>query len=242
MSVGLCSPTYRAFARIAITFNAVILKLKMKSISNFVIIISMLLLSACTSTNIPKEYKLPENSNVGLAVGTITYTGSIGAYRILVTNESNTIKYRFEIGQVQWDPFSEGEFDKDLGMKGKPFATELPAGNYILSHWLIAQGASTTMSKEPISIPFTIEAGKPIYLGNFHFTKTSNFGLGGTKTALVTLEDKANRDLPILNKRYPSINLNPTMRSIAPDSKIENIGGGSSHRIDMSTIYIPVVK
>jgi hypothetical protein len=199
-------------------------------------------LVAC-STNISPDFKLPASPTSGLIVGSITYTGVIGARQILIQNTTTGKFTRLEVGQAQTlNPFARPDVDVDLNEVGGTFATELATGSYVIGPWYIRQGPGLVSSATPIGIPFVVESGKTIYLGNFHFVQTSRFGLG-TGSAEVTLEEKAARDLPVLKKRYPVLETTPLTSTIGPNTKIVGVGGVSSRRFtDLGPIFVPVKR
>jgi hypothetical protein len=203
--------------------------------------LSALLVSASTalvacSTNISPDFTLPASPTSGLIVGSITYTGALGARQVLIQNTATGKYTQLQVGQTQTlNPFAGPEVDLDLKASGGTFATELATGSYVIGPWYIRQGPGLVSSAAPIGIRFLVEPGKTVYLGNFHFVETSRFGLG-TGSAEVTLEEKSARDMPVLMKRYPGLKSAPLSSTIEPNTRIVGVGGASSK----STTYAPI--
>lgn len=208
------------------------------------LILSISLLAGCATPNIDKTYSLDANRGAGVAVGTLTYTGDYASYRLHIVGVESGQTYRIQHGDSQTLnivlAFKGEAINPALGAKGSAFAIELPAGNYSVKQWQVSQGAANVWSTDPPGITFHIEPGKSIYLGNFHFTETGK-SLRSITRATVALTEMSDRDLPVLQNIYPSLKSNPIVQSLAPQTKIENVGGKSEGKIAVP-IFIPIAR
>jgi hypothetical protein len=181
-------------------------------------------LTGCASPTISNDYKLPSDRHVGLAAGSITYSGSRGLYRVYLVNVDTGQRFRFEIGSSSATPvnlFTSAK-DEDLGVDGRPFATELPAGRYHITGWGAAAGAVRASAGLVVGVPFTVEAGKSIYMGNFHFTGRLTPFTGVVSAAL---KDEASRDVPVLKKRFPVLANVPLHGTLKSGTQLPLVGG-----------------
>ncbi len=204
------------------------------------VVLACLLLSACASTTISSDYKLPPDRRVGLAAGSITFDSMRGKYRVFVENVDSGGGFRFEIGESQVTPIAlfSSITDEDLKIYGRPFATELPAGKYKITGWGVAAGAIRATSGLVVGVPFTVEAGKTTYMGNFHFVGRLMPFTGGSMTA--TLKDEAARDIPVLKKRFPIIATTVPIRvAVVAGTELPLIGGYGKIA-DPVQVYAPV--
>jgi hypothetical protein len=207
------------------------------------IAIATFLISGCASQNIGPGYTLDPKSKSGVVVGTITYTGGYAAFRLHITGETNE-SYKIEHGSSQSlnlvRAFKGEEINSALQMRGSPFAVELPEGSYSIRSWEISQGAARVWSTQAPDISFKVEAGKAIYIGNFHFKETNRFGRAIT-AASVSLQDQSARDLPAIAAAFPSLSAVPLSQSLTPGTNIKDIGGQSGGKITIP-IFIPVAR
>lgn len=223
----------------------------LSSISNDLISLTWLttlvcavLLTACAAPNIANNYVLDSKGGTGVATGTITYDGGYAAYRLHLDQEGTGKSYRVEHGESQTlnlvYAFKGEPKNAQLGATGSPFAVELPVGSYIVRSWQISQGAANVWSTEATNIKFDVEAGRAVYLGNFHFKETKRFGRA-TTAATLTLKDQAARDLPILGKTFATLAEAPIVKTLEPGTSIENVGGASAGKITIP-IFIPIAR
>ena len=197
----------------------------MRSTRLYLAALATALLSACA--NVSSDYKFDDKKAVGIVIGSITYESGLGLYRVVVTPENGDKTYFLQAGSGDWYPFVKTT-DEDLQAKGDTFAVELPAGKYVIKSWQVRQGARTANSSMPIGIPFSVEAGKAIYLGSFNWSPDWEN---------ISLRDKSGRDLPIIKKRFPFLEQTPLTAAITNDAKIDGLGGDYKYRY---TIFIPV--
>jgi len=187
----------------------------------------LLALSGCaTAPELDPSYRLASASG-GLVAGSVTYRGLYSHYRVhyrragthaeaVFTNDSNN----FPLGPPKGD-FDSAEF------VGVVFAIPLAAGDYELIGWTVGSGVTTVYATTPFLIPFTVEPGKLLYLGDFHFKMTCSFGLA-VKGSTLTHRDAIDRDMPIFRAKFPNVADAPVSRSAAPAAPIENLGGAQS--------------
>lgn len=210
----------------------------------FQVFACLLLLAGCAATNIEQSYSLDPKRGTGVVTGTITYVGDYAAYRIHVADAQTGRSYTIQHGEAQSAnlvrAFKGEPINADLGAKGSGFAIELPAGDYEIKSWQVSQGAANVRSTEPINIKFRVEPGQSIYLGNFHFTETARF-VRAITAANLSLTEMSGRDLPVLLKAFPSLQANPIVQSLQPQTKIENVGGQSNGTIALP-IFVPIAK
>ena len=203
-----------------------------------------LLLAACATPNIPADYSLDKAVKSGVAAGSITYEGGHASYRLHIVSKTSDTDYLVEHGSAQTLnlklAFKGEAINPALQKRGSTFAVELPAGGYIIKSWHISQGAANVTSTAPTGIEFEVEAGKAIYLGNFHFKETSRLGRAVTGSQL-TLSDQSTRDLPAVRSAFPNLASTPFSQSLATGTVIEHVGGESNGQIAIP-IFIPMGK
>ena len=139
-------------------------------------------------------------------------------------------------------PFAAPEIEDDIGEIGGLFALELPAGTYSVYSWGIKQGEWFLAPMKAFDIPFTIEAGSSVYLGNFHIEQTDK-KLFRTGAAKMSLRNNASRDIPALQKRFKVFQTLPISTVIAADANFEELGSGSKGKFEFSgPLFVPNYK
>lgn len=167
----------------------------------------------------------------GLVVGTITYEPFGGKYSVSAINKlDNKLNIELSAGSSQWHPFAKVT-DDDLKMRGDTFAIEASAGEYLMGRWHIQQGPKWYNGTRPLGFTFRVEPGKVTYLGNIHFVAKE----------YVNLQDMSERDLPILEARFPAIKTTPMAFAIAKGTKLERLGGEADWGMRMTPLFVPVV-
>lgn len=169
------------------------------------LVLAALLFSGYATPNVGSDYRLSEASGEGLVIGSVTYNGSVSSYKIfyrqLPTGESGF----FKAGAAQIPPFPRNDFSgTGTGAVGELFSAKLPAGRYEFFTWSIASGVAETQTTEPFSIEFVVTAGKPVYLGNFHFLPNRSLGLT-VAGANVYHRQQSAQDLALFKRRYPQL-------------------------------------
>jgi len=213
-------------------------------VRSLVVLLILGTLNGCANPNVPQDYKLSSQQPVGLAVGSITFTGGMSLFRVLLQAKTTQKTYFAEVGQSQtvnvFKAFQPPEVNELLGLPGGLFAIQLPAGQYQLTGWRVSQGMASFTPSRREAIDFQIEAGKATYLGNLHFIETSKAFLATTGIE-VTLQDKRARDLPALEKQFPTIASNPVAIALAEGTKYEHFGSAGQRRIDVP-LFVPMAR
>lgn len=95
---------------------------------------------------------------------------------------------------------------------GKLAVLQLPAGDYDVSDWYVVQRdgivSNTYKPNQTFSMPFHVEAGKAIYLGDiaFKFLEGGNvFGVTALSGIELKVLDAFDRDVPLFKTLYPSL-------------------------------------
>jgi hypothetical protein len=185
-----------------------------------------LLMSSCAT--VTAEYKLDPTKPLGLVIGSVTYERTIGVHGLVVLSQDGKQVRSPSVGYGIWSPFNK-PFDEKLAANGGTYAVELPAGQYRIVGWRIVRAQTTYQSNQPVDVPFVVEPGKSTYLGNLHFSEHWD----------VTLRDRADRDLPVLKARFPTLASSPLAVSIAAGTEVEKFGGGYVGRTEMP-VFVPV--
>lgn len=199
-----------------------------------IVVFSILfVLSGCASvSNVPTDYALSQDSETGILLASVSYHGSYSGY---------SIKFR-KIGSSKWDKLEVGSgtaflppgmLDWDIearGLRGNVFAIELPAGEYEFGSWFVSSGVASISPVNPFSIRFNIYPGNATYAGNFHFVRESGFG--ATVTGVnVHYEDKYDRDIPIIEKKYKNIDIALVKNNAVLSEPVSKLGAGNSTTI-----------
>lgn len=190
------------------------------------LVVTALLLGGCATPNVGSTYTLNKSSGKGLAIGSVTYGGSLSEYKIFYRQTPDGKNGFFKAGQGQVPPFPRNDFSGDgTGSVGELFSAELPAGTYEFFTWGINSGAANTQSDESFSIKFKITAGQPTYLGNFHFLPNRHLGLTVTG-ANVFYRQQSERDIQLFKQKYPQLANQPIEMSLPTDMPEQRIGRG----------------
>jgi hypothetical protein len=202
-----------------------------------------LFVAGCATPNIQDTHNLETSQGSGVVAGTITYEGVYGAYILHLESQAGE-KFRIQHGTGQtlnlMLAFKGEDRNARLDATGSPFAVELPPGTYSLSKWQVSVGAANITSTGPTGVSFTLESGKAIYIGNYHFRETARFGRLPT-SAVVTMTEMGRRDLSVIRDAFPALSSVPITQTVTPALHLENLGGSSSSRISMP-VFIPLAK
>ena len=104
-------------------------------------------------------------------------------------------------------------------------AYKLPAGEYIMRGWDMHNDGNSgrpLLGRGPSSqfhIPFTVFAGKVNYIGDYLAIVTQNKNLSGSQIGYggyFVVSRRLQKDLPIVEKRFPKLNLVGTLNCV-PD-------------------------
>ena len=198
--------------------------------------------AGCATSNVASDFDPKRSTSTGVAVGSITYEGGYGAYRIYLQSVADKKSYRIEHGSSQTlNPvlaFKGETPDPVLKRRGSVFAVELPAGDYSVSGWQIRVSSFDVFPSAPTGLTFKVEPGKSIYRGNFDFVVTDTFMRNPTR-AEVKLSDNRAKDIESLKVKFPRIAAVPLEAAIADGLVIERIGGSSQGRSEFP-IYVPI--
>ncbi len=112
----------------------------------------------------------------------------------------------------------------DTNSFGKYFKLCLKPGNYFLRGFEINSGTYNFYNQDAFSIPFTVEQGKNIYVGNF------SLSLGNPKrncaksvptlvrdSVPILLRDESERDIPLIMKSKDRPSSPPEVQILSPD-------------------------
>ncbi|HEY6382939.1 MAG TPA: hypothetical protein VIY07_14175 [Pseudolabrys sp.] len=173
--------------------------------------------------------------NAGVVTGSITYAGSFSGYSVLYRALTGADAGRIQTGQgallIPYIPKGDVSL---LGTRGELFAVELPAGEYEFYSWSVGSGFADVRPTSPFSVTFIVIPGKVMYVGNFHFRQTASMGLTVTGVQ-VDYVDRAERDLPLLSKKYPTLAAAGIDVGLERGAAYEQLGGPHA-----TTITIPV--
>lgn len=191
-------------------------------------------LSACV--NVAQDFKFQPDGTTGLAIGSVSYESGLGKYFLVTQNVETQKVYEFGFGcpvfpcleSANDDAYSTNEQPKQ---RGGGYAVEVPAGRYRIIGWHVVQGYKNSRSFHPADIPFTVQRGEASYLGNLHFD---------ADWEAVQLRDKSTRDLPLLQAKFLLLKSTPMAYTIAPDMRVERLGGEYQSRIE-GFVFIPML-
>ena len=196
------------------------------------------LLGACATPNIGDEYVLDERSGNGVVVGSITYIGSHASYAVSYRRlpDGSPESFRAGTSASPIPMIPKSDFD-ERHFRGSLVVAELKAGEYEVTRWFVS-GPAIVSPTVPFRITFRVEPGKAVYLGNFEFRQTAGFGLTVTG-AEVTYQDSSQRDLFVLQRKYPKIAQVPVSSAIPKGTIVQKLGG--QYRSEMTIpIFLPV--
>ncbi len=197
-----------------------------------------LVLAACATGNIDKDYALSATSGKGVVIGSMARSSARGSFRLyyrqIPSGEDGYFAYGLGVGQLP-------SFDKDdfrgPHLRGALFAAKLPAGDYEIYSWRVDSGPAHISPGAPFTIRFHILPGKAVYLGAFTFERTDHF-LTATTGVAVSCRDQRARDMPIFVAKYPHFAQIEIASSIEEGRSYETLGGGNSTYFE---INIPVI-
>lgn len=194
-------------------------------------------LSACAAQSITQDYTLTAEAREGVVTGSVSYSGRYSGYYVHYRQLPGGVRGEFSFGSSVAVVPDKGDFSEP-GLRGSVFAKALPPGEYEVYRWSVGSGYATVASTEPFSIRFTVEPGKLVYLGNFHFIKTSSLGLTVTGAKLSYKEEIAS-DLPIFKRKFPALADTPVAYAAAAGTARDDLGGASETHMT-TRVFIPV--
>lgn len=188
---------------------------------------SMLTLTAISVAPACQSY--PERHNISAAyagipegravlVGSVTQSGTVKA-------DYAEIRYRQADGNVRGRLESQSGFDWVRQIKGPDeitlFALELPAGIYCIEAPIIHRPGSTLKPRDAAVLQVKVLGGTVSYIGNLHMTFTTKrglFGLALVSGGAPSVSDRYERDLELLEDRFPYLGSQSVVRSALDDS------------------------
>ncbi|MCG8428653.1 MAG: hypothetical protein MI754_14965 [Chromatiales bacterium] len=198
----------------------------------------VLLLAGCASTPpIPPNYSGSDAGKIVVGIGAAAGT-NYSSYSFLFrrVDQRSLPKDQQQVGRLMFlqnNIFSSNEPDYDTSSEqGEVLVQSIPAAKYEIFNFDIYDNGYVERnfsSRVDFSIPFTVEAGKITYLGNYQANKLMGknyFGLPIPAGALFVVSDRAQNDLEIAyrKKEIPEIGANnstPTVDSIGNPLFIE---------------------
>jgi hypothetical protein len=203
----------------------------------FVVLLTIVL-SGCATTGVPTDYMPSESSGKGVVVTSITYSGMYSGYSVRYASRDGKTTGKFMVGQgVMLIPYFPDMDIEEKGMKGNVVAAELPAGQYEINGWQVSSGYTTIQPTSPVQIHFTVEPGKRLYLGNFHFEQTQSMGLTVTGVK-VGFSDQEGRDMNVVAKKYPNVAISQRGGTVPKRVAIESLGGVGGAKTSIP-IFLP---
>lgn len=206
---------------------------------NLLLLLSLCLLTGCVTGKIHKPMKRETaltyqvestaQAQEGYLVGSFAFSGKHPSKiaQALGSDNFRYNNYSFSFGQVESDEKTRGnigatgsfflgqyetEFSVEAG-NGYVFAIPLPAGKYAFDGYsfFLNNGMSqqTWYALEDFVIPFAIEPGKALYVGEVravhHFGKNL-FGITIPTGGHFEVLESSQRDLPLIKDKYPFLN------------------------------------
>jgi len=169
-------------------------------------VISMLLaalFSGCSlsAKNVPPDYKL--GNDKGIVVLSLTTSGECG-YALFVDIRSMDKKYKSTIGLQDmlegrdWNRKTNDCSVDNEDYSGRLNVIALPPGVYEMYKLTGMSRYQSYVSENNFSIQFKVKANSVTYIGNAHFAVKKH-------TFEFQVSDKRNRDLPMLERKYPQL-------------------------------------
>ena len=187
-------------------------------------------LAACA--NVSSNYKLDPNGK-GLLIGSLTTDLGQSLYALELVSQDTGKPVAGPMTGSAMSPAIPPMRDADLGKDGGLFAVDLAPGRYAFRGWKVRRGYKDYGPTVPFEVPFVIESGKATYLGNVHWP-------GNWR---ITLSDQAERDLPLLKRRYATLVEAPLAFAIEPGASIVGLGGTASISMQIPVILpIPIKR
>lgn len=190
----------------------------------FALVSLVFILSGCATQNVGSDFTLKTDGDKGLVIGSITRsvasrgTQGLGAYsryamlqyRNLATGEGGKVSS----GNSALGILVPSDFP---GIYGDFFALELPAGNYEFYRWYLEWSTVQISSKKDFSAPFTVGAGKVVYIGDLNFDVLFAKGKLGNSVFSdldINVKDSSQRDFAFAAKKIPNLRLDQVERKL----------------------------
>ncbi len=201
--------------------------IKLLSIS-LLIVLSIIIVQSCAVSGMSSEQMTfrPQTAQNGLIFGSITFPkekAKFNGYFLEVSCKSTDEKIARKNGtEIHFSPEQiikmkhKGELDNGLTYL---FAIERPEGNYAISGLRLFTNSGIAVLQRNnnlngFSIPFTVNKGEIIYVGNINFNE-----YGGENEKVITFQNNFEKDLAGIKKAqqyvYWDIAKNDTTRNIS---------------------------
>ncbi len=185
----------------------------------YFLLLLFLSVPSCANFNVTREYVLDKDKDVGILVMSINHNTDTITLRY--GNKSNS-----ETGAIMTSTIYDAmDFRQP---KGRLVVIELPSGGYEFYQWE-TYFKNIRYTSAYISAPFFIEKGKVTYIGNLHIyaelvNPVSTYI--GVKSELV-FTDKSERDIPLLKKKYPKLDIDNLSKKISQINEVKSKGAVS---------------
>ena len=170
--------------------------MKQHHIYSFYIFLVFLSLTGCAKINVQTDYQLQQDKQVGLLVMSVTHnTRAVTLHYENMDNHADDVIMTSTI-------HDKIDFTQP---KGRLVVSELPVGKYHIYQWQTdVDGFHYTSPL--LSIPFTIEQGKAVYIGGMNINAKVIYPFMKVEYEHV-IKDKSERDLALLKKKYPKLDI-----------------------------------
>jgi hypothetical protein len=183
----------------------------------------LLLLNACSTADIRKNYKLTEGQTTGVLLVSITHSGEVlgfypptCSYTSIRTGDSGWIGDSHSVSLLLDDTLVKSEeYTNIMGSKvrqGKMVAIELPSGYYKLDTCVLkyfnGMYSATYRNRNMFNMPFTVYPGKAVYIGNITVNLSENY-------INIGVRDERGRDMEIVTRNWPGIGSDDIIYKIA---------------------------
>jgi hypothetical protein len=204
----------------------------MKQIKFLAPFLFMLMLGCSAVDNVPSDYQLSRDSDNGVLLASVTYSGSFAEHSMLFRKIGSTEWKKLKIG-AQHAVMPPAMFDWDIerpGLRGKVFAVELPAGAYEFGSWYVGSGVASTGPVNEFSVKFDIVPGHALYAGNFHFVKEASIAVLFARFN-VQLVDEFDRDAPLIRQKFSALDMSYVDNNVAQIEALARLGGGGATQV-----------
>jgi hypothetical protein len=179
------------------------------------------MLGGCAS-KAPKDFDFSKNPEDGIIVFSVSHDSEAGRGVTLMVYLDSESKV---LGNAPYSSVESvagirtgSDFEDDYGRLA---VVNLPAGRHQFSYWQITNGTRLriTPSKSPPPLEFEIKPGSVVYLGDFHGTVAMGRNIFGMKIAgggYPELRDRHERDIPLLESKYPQFLGKVQVRPLPP--------------------------
>ena len=173
----------------------------------------LVLLAACTGTNIRSGYSLQADPGKGVVFGSILYDGMYSANWITIHRKGSRDSYPLSYGSPSLllptpprGDFPEYGYDS-LKHNGSLVSMVLPPGDYEVVSWGVTScgfASRSCFAPAPFSIGFSVKAGSVTYIGSYKFLhRLVGWGILGVDG--VSMSDEFQRDRAVLARRFPGL-------------------------------------